>query len=166
MKLNNKGLSLVELIVVIAIMGVIAGMVTMGLSAAMSKPAEECAEKMATALKNGRLTTMGKQSIQMKFYVDGNGSIWLEETITKADGSVTLSSTKIGEKGVNVEYTLTDGSVYNLGTTPLVLSFNRSSGSFNTCNGTSAYCESIKVTKGSREMTLKLAHLTGKVTIE
>ena len=170
MKLNNKGLTLVEVLVVLAILGILGGLATMGISAAVSKPADECAEKMAASLKNGRLSTMGKHEIELRYYQTADGAIYLEESITriKTDGetSTTMDVTKIGEKGVQVEYTLTDGTTKQLSEEDLVLSFKRSSGGFNTCNGTSAYCKEIKVSKGSRLLTLELQYLTGKVTVK
>ena len=67
MKKDNRGLSLVEVIIVITIMAVLGGLMTMGISAGVSKPAEECAEKLEAALNNARITTMGKQSVELEF---------------------------------------------------------------------------------------------------
>lgn len=167
MRMDNKGLSMVELLIVVAIMAVLAGTLTVGVSAAFSKPADECAEKIATVLSNARITTMGKQNLELQFYTKDD-CIYLKEIVTAADGTVSTRESKISKKGVTVEYKLTGGGSYvPLGnsSSPLTLSFKRSTGGFNPCSGGS-YCEEIRVTKGSRVRIIKLAYLTGKVMIE
>lgn len=170
MKMDNKGLSLVELLIVIAIMSVLTGVMAIGVTLALSKPADECAEKMVSTLNNARITTMGKQEITMRFYADSDG-IKMQEVIKAkaADGSLTTISdktSKIGQAGVLVEYRLNGESDYphTLDSTGITLSFKRSTGGFNTVNGTN-YCEAIRVSKGTREKFITLAYLTGKVTI-
>ena len=59
-KTNNLGFSLVELIIVVAIMSLFVGVTGYGLSLSSGKPAEECARKLAACIQHGRTTTMGK----------------------------------------------------------------------------------------------------------
>lgn len=169
MRMDDRGLSLVEILIVVAIMAVLTGTLTIGVSAAFSKPADECAEKIVTTLNNARITTMGKQEIKMKFCVEGD-EVYLIEQIKGADGNMLPEKkTRIGKKGVKVEYKLTgSGSTYvPLDSSGLTLSFKRSTGGFNnTPEGSSSYCEEIKVSKGNRVKIIKLAYLTGKVTID
>jgi len=167
MRRDNRGLSLVELVIVITIMAVLGGLMAMGISAAITKPAEECAKKLAASLKEARVSTMGKRSVQLKLYTE-DGYIYVKEEITLTDGTVSTKVNKIGEKGVEVTYCFAGESSYQTlgsGTDPLTLSFDRSNGGFKPCKD-SKYCGEIKVKKGTREQTLKLYHLTGKVTVE
>lgn len=167
MRSDNRGLSLVELVIVITIMVVVGGMMTMGISAAFSKPADECAKKIETALNNARVTTMGKQSIVLELY-QKDDYVYLKETVTDADGSTSVKDLRIGAKYVAVEYKLAGDTAYNpLGdaSNPLTLSFKRTTGGFNTLPG-GGYCDEIKVSKGSKIRLVKLAYLTGKVTVE
>lgn len=167
MKTDNRGLSLVEILIVITIMSVLTGVMAIGVSMALSKPADECAEKIVSTLNNARITTMGKQGVTMRFYQESDNSIWLEENITLSDGSSSVKKTRIGQKGVKVEYRLKDETTFNtLDSTGITLSFKRSTGGFNTVNGGSSYCEEIKVSKGDRVKDITLAYLTGKVTID
>lgn len=168
MKMDNRGLSLVEILIVIAIMSVLTGVMAIGVTLALSKPADECAEKMVSTLNNARITTMGKQGITMKFYKASDGSIQLEEKIIAKDGSVKSKKTsKIGQSGVKVEYRLSGESTFNtLDSTGITLEYKRSTGGFKPLPGTTgSYCEEIKVSKGNREKVITLAYLTGKVTI-
>lgn len=169
LSMDNKGMSLVEIVIVVTIMTVLTGVLALGVSMALSKPADECAEKIVSTLNGARVTTMGKQGITMRFYQNDNG-VYLEETITDASGSVTTRpALRIGQKGVKVEYKLingtTEGAITTLDTTGITLSFKRDTGGFNAVSG-DWYCKEIVVSKGNRTKTIRLAHLTGKVTIE
>lgn len=169
MKRDNRGLSLVEMIIVVAILAVVGGLMTMGISAVVSKPADECASKLEASLKNARITTMGKQSVTLKLY-EKDDCIYLKEEVITAGGTSSTKDIKIGAKDVEVSYKLVGGSTYSsLGdsSNPLVLAYKRSTGGFMEITpGSNQYCEEIKITKGTRERFLKMAHLTGKVTLE
>ncbi len=165
---NNKGVTLVELIIVIAIMAVVSGILALSLGSALSKPADECAQKLTNALKSARITTMGKLSCEITIKQASNGAeIWLEEKITNADGSTKVTNTKIGQKNVSVTYKIQGiATPYNLYDKSLVLSYKRETGGFNIPTGHSAYCEEIVIKKGNRTRTIKLSYLTGKVSVE
>lgn len=169
--MDNKGLSLVEIVIVVTIMTVLTGIMAVGVSLALSKPADECAEKIVSTLSNARITTMGKQGITLKFYEESDQSIWLEEVITNPNGTISSRKSKIGQKGVVVTYKLDGDTHKNLGSDGIALSFKRSTGGFNTAEsplGTDKgkYCEEIVVSKGNRTKTITLYYLTGKVTIQ
>ena len=170
MRKDNRGLSLVELVIVIAILAVVGSLVTMGLSAATSKPAEECAKKIAATLNSARMSTMGKQSVSINLYQNGD-YVYAEEMV---NGIVTKNY-QVGGKGVQVEYMLEGGGYQALGdeSSKLSLSFKRTTGGFHypiigdpaVDTPESKYCVEIRVTKGTRVNTLDLAYLTGKITV-
>ncbi len=168
MKLNNKGLSLVEVLIVIIIIAIISGGVTVGLSALMSKPADECANKIATSLKSARVTTMGKQGLELQLYQQDD-CIYLKEIVTRGVGASAVTDTtvtRISEKDVVVEYKWSGGSGYTtLGATPLSIQFNRPTGGLKKNPTTNDYLSSIKISKGSRVLTIDIAYLTGQVTL-
>lgn len=169
MKRDDRGLSLVEMIIVIAILAVVSGTVVLGISAAISKPAEECARKIQQSLQGARVNTMGKQTLSLKFYMK-DGCVYVEETATLPDGSSrTKAPVKISARGVTVKYKLESGTGYSdLGDrdNPLVLSYDRATGGFNKSACTPGFCDKIRVEKGNRVMTVSLYGLTGKVTVE
>lgn len=170
--MDNKGMSLVEIVIVVTIMTVLTGVMAVGVSLALSKPADECAEKIVSTLSNARITTMGKQGISLRFYKDSDQSIWLEEVITNPDGTLAPpKKSKIGQKGVEVKYKLEGDAPKDLDSDGITLSFKRSTGGFNTTysppsTDTGKYCEEIVVHKGNRTKTITLYYLTGKVTIQ
>ncbi len=169
MKKDNRGFSLVELIIVLAIMGALAGATFIGIGMISGKPAEECASKIFSTIQANRTTAMGKFSASVSFYVGANG-IYVVEEVNGVDGT----PVKIGEAGVKVQYRVTgDGaeSWRNLGdsTAPLVISYNRSTGAFHDLEAMGMddkYCIEIKCSKANRTKTIALYHLTGKVSME
>ena len=171
LSMDDRGMSLVEIIIVVAIMSVLTGVLAVGVSMALSKPADECAEKIVSTLNGARITTMGKQEIKMTFRMKDQ-CVWLEEIITDSAGTQSKKESQIGQKGVKVEYKLEGDTTYTeLDGTGIILSFKRSTGGFQNVYippgaDTGKHCVEIKVSKGSRDKIIKLAYLTGKVTIE
>lgn len=168
MKLNNKGLSLLEVLIVIVIIAIIIGGVTVGLSALMSKPADECANKLVSSLQSARVNTMGKQGLVLEVY-EQNQCIYLRETITKGIGTaqeISELNTLIGQKGVKVEYKWNGASGYTtLGSSSIKIEFNRQTGGLKPDPTTSDYLTSFRISKGSRVLTIDIAYLTGHVTL-
>ncbi len=85
-KLNNKGFSLVELIVVIAIMMVVIGGVISWTGMLYTRAARQCAEQLTHEFGQVRIDTMGKGSVSMNLYVKADGSIWVRESAVKVPG--------------------------------------------------------------------------------
>lgn len=166
MKRDNRGLSLIEMIIVIAILAVMSGTVVLGISVALSKPAEECARKIQQSLEGGRVYAMGKQKLTISFFAD-HGDVYVQEIATAPDGSVTTKEpVKIG-KGVEVSYHLEGATDYTqLTSTRLTFSYDRATGGFNKSECSPGFCDKIKVEKGNRVMTVSIYSLTGKVTVE
>ncbi len=173
MKRNNRGMSLVEIIIVVAILSIVAGGITLGIGFMTRKPADECANKLRAALQSNRMTTMGKLSAKIEVLVlrddpthaDG---IYIKETIgTAGDASVKENMTRIGDVDITIQYTVSTGGAPVTITPghPLELSFNRSSGAFNPLPG-GGYCTEIVISKGSLTRTLKLYYMTGKIELQ
>lgn len=170
MKRDNRGLSLVELIIVIAIIAVLGGTIVYGVGMISGKPAEVCANKLASALQNDRVTAMGKMDARLELYTK-DGGIWIKE----ADGSKT-TAVQIGDAGVELQYRITGDAedVYrNLGDEahPLILSFDRSTGAFHDLSEMDAslagkYCLEIKCSKAHKIKRLMLSWLTGKISVQ
>lgn len=60
MKNDNKGFSLVELIVIVAIMAILLGVLAANISRISGYRAKECRTKVISSLENGRLMTLSK----------------------------------------------------------------------------------------------------------
>lgn len=157
---------MVEVIIVVAILSIVAGGITLGIGFITGKPADECANKLRAALQSNRMTTMGKLSAKLEICVEDDG-IYIKETIgTAGEASEKVSTTRIGDAGITIKYTVSGGSSVEL--TPgssLELSFNRGSGAFNPLPG-GGYCTEIVISKGNTVKTLKLYYLTGKIELQ
>lgn len=185
MKRDNRGMSLVELIIVMAILAVLSGVMILGISLISGKPAEVCANKLVSALASDRMTAMGSMSARLAIYKDAEGRIWVKETVTELDGSERDAvPVQVGDAGVTVRYRITGdpdiGSSGNSGrdlgdsSAPLVISFDRSTGAFNDLAygdhmGTGLegkYCVEIICHKAGTTKVIKLSYLTGKVSMQ
>ena len=168
MKKNNHGFSLVELVIVVAIIVIIGGFAFTGIAILTSKPVDECAKKIQVALEGNRNTTMGKLSASISFYQDGNGNIFVEEQIENAPPD----TRQIGEDVV-VEYGDAAGDLTELPTLPdkLTLSFDRASGSLKP-QADGSYVLRFAVSRGSdgdrgyRLLIVNIEKLTGRVSVE
>lgn len=166
-KNGNQGFSLVELVIVMAIMVIIGGFALTGLTLLSSRPVDECAKKIQMALDSGRNTTMGKLSATIAFYTDAEGNVYVEETINGATPYVK----QIGQSTVKVQYMNSAGDLDVLDTTKLVMEFDRASGALKPqLNG--EYIVSFVVSRGTagergyRKITVDIDKLTGRVTVE
>ena len=167
---NNKGFSLVELIVVVAILGVCVGIVSMSLSTIFSSRAKKCANEISSLLSQCKVSAMSRSgSVYLKIFgFDGEirGQIY-ENT---ADGEKCLTDDSLGGPNVTVSFTA-GGNAYNVSNTALYISFNRETGAFIDVNeaealagvssGVSGSCDIINVSGGSRNYEIALVPSTG-----
>lgn len=162
MKKDNRGISLVEIIIVIAIMTVVGGAMFYGVGMISGKPAQKCAQKIVFSLDRHRTTAMGKMDSSYTLRVDGD-QIVLDEYIKTSATESSNTTVPVGSSGVTVKYTC-GGTEKDLASESLVLGFERGSGAFRKqADGT--YCTEIKVSKAGTEYIIDLVPLTGKVSI-
>ena len=163
MRKDNRGISLVEIIMVLALMTVVAGALMYGIGLISGKPAQKCANKIVFSLDRHRTTAMGKVDTSYTLKTDSDDTIILVESVKEADGTVNVTTIPVGENTVEVTYNC-GGTVKNLKDEDLVLKFVRGSGAFaKQADGT--YCTEIVVSKAGKVYTIELVPLTGKVHI-
>ncbi len=157
---NNRGYSLIELIVVIAILMIVAGGTILGVGVLSGKPADQCASSLNMAFSSHRVSAKGKAYDASKTYLivkkESDDCIYTEESI---DGNKT--TLKICSKGVDLSYvqggvtkTLSPGN-------SIKFTFDRATGAFKVGDDISL----ITIKKASREYNLTLYNLTGKVKL-
>lgn len=155
MKKDNRGLSLVELIIVISIMVILTGLVTVSVGMATKKPADECIAKVYSTLQNLRVSTMGKYNAYAELYVGSGDQIYIKETLVYDDtGNKSEIVRIVGAKGVTITV---DGTNLTSSSTPVRIEYDRSSGAFKTAPN------QIYASKGDRSLGIKLNHNTGKM---
>lgn len=160
---DNRGISLVEIIVVVALMSILVAGSVIGISMVSGKPVDRCASSLKMALTNNRLTAVGKKTSSILIKMETDGSVWVVEDL---DGSP--SKTRMCDKGVNVRIHYVSGTDQTLtpGDETDKISFNRSTGEFIFVTGKEI--EYIEITKNhsSRVRKLIFYSLTGKVALE
>ena len=167
MRRDNRGLSLVELMVVIAIIAVVTSVGVMGVNAMTGRPAQQCAQKVVYSLERHRTTAMGKVDASYTLRWDASQNQVMLDEYVKNEGAGTTSTTPLGAGGVKLFYiTSADATEHSLEAEgSLTLSFDRSSGAFKPL-ASGAFCTEIIAKRGGREFSVKLVPLTGKVYID
>ena len=182
-KNNNKngGFSLVELIVVIAIMAVLTGIASMSLASVMGVSVKQCARDIQSAANQTRVSTLGKDEVIMTI-TKGNKAKSSEAyycTIVTKDGlgKTTENEEKIGKSNLDITYVLSDSKGNKTSditlddTHSLTIKVNRGTGAMAPCmksdgsSGGDYYCMQIKVKKNSTEKIISFYPETGKVSL-
>lgn len=173
-KTDNLGFSLVELIIVVAIMSLFLGVAGYGLSLSSGKPAEECARKLAACIQHGRTTTMGKyRNVITISKESGSERTVVREDVTikiEDDGTVQTSarSATVGSKGVKVEYSTDEGGSFAELTagSSIELRFDSGSGALKkTASGGTGYYTTFRISKANTVRYVNIETLTGRVTV-
>lgn len=160
MKRNNRGFTLVEIVVVVTILGVLVGLTAMSISSVFSARARRCATELDSYISMCRVNSMSRAgSIKIVLDTDANGSIrgsYYENDVVK--DTAVFSDTR-----VFAEFTIGGVSTPLSSSDPLTLSFNRSTGGFNpqgNVAGVPVYCTSISISSG-RTYVITLIPSTG-----
>lgn len=165
LKKNNKGISLVEIIVVVAILSVLIGVTSLGFGMVSTRSATQAAKNSQISIERCRINSMGKISGCIAFFQTADGIFAVEDF--DYSGSMTIDdidktkAKKIGKNDVNVTYGYGDTA-----DTPLadgiVIEFNRSDGSVKNISSNTL---TISFNKGSKTQTVRVDRLTGRVTL-
>lgn len=175
-KADNRGMSLVEIIIVIALMTVITGVAGYGISLIGNKPVEECAKKVEMALNRNRTNSMGKLSAWLEFYME-DGCLMVKECLNNTNDPTQAQSTTtvIGAKDVYMSITYDTGSPHIIDESvteahALRVAFARDSGAVRAFEieegGSAQKCKQIIIYKGSYEKVITLDLITGRVKMD
>ena len=176
---NNKngGFSLVELIIVVAIMAIVVGVIGLSVGTLTGRKTAKCADEIVSTLERARVLTLGKEQNQVEFVltdVSGEYHAQIYQGGTKASDRI------VGKDPITIQvYFANDNKAYSLselkGTLPyatatggLHLVFNRASGAFEekTCAANDVvkdYCDKIVISNGTRTITITTVGRTGKI---
>jgi prepilin-type N-terminal cleavage/methylation domain-containing protein len=175
MKKNNAGFSLVELVVVIAIIAILSGIGLYGVGQIWGYRARQCAKQVESSLTAAKVTTLGKATKNGNIYWElskESDGYYVNTVVLNSDSSVkSETKKKVGPSNLKVTYGSTDTDV---AVTPLRLCYNRASGEIydyidDGKGGTSAttLTSTTKITVknpgGTKSYEITLVPKTGKV---
>lgn len=165
MRKDNKGFSLVELIIVIALVAVLGAVITFTVSLIFSGNAKTCANDLRTAINDCKVNCMSRVDAYMEVTRGDDDCIYVQHFIKNAgDSSYTPygDRQKIGRNRVTVEFgDSKGGTLTSLSTTAsITISFNRANGAFK-----DTVPKYIHVAGGSKDYDLELITLTGKLKL-
>lgn len=171
MKKNNKGFSLVELIIVIAIIAVILGTAFFSLNLVFGANAKTCANDIKNAIAQGKINAMGKSNAYVEIFRDTTDQCIYARQCILENGTWAIGEAElISNARVYVGFVPEGGTETELAPGDSVrISFDRGSGSFREFHDGATvapvYSE-VLVRGGTRAYRLVLTKLTGKVNIE
>lgn len=172
---NNKGLTLLELIVVISIMTVMTGIVTLSMNFLPTHRVSSCTRELKLLLNRGRVESMSRKNIVITVARAGDGSY-----VIKQNGN---EIQKTGSSGISIHYEDSRGGNHEIGTgEELMLSYDRASGALRPLvrevkddgtlvyktddAGNYLYCTRITIGNSRKQESLVLVKATGKIYME
>lgn len=175
-KLNNAGYTLVELIVVIAIMGVLVGGVTIGAGLAFSKDASRCATRLNDEIYEARMNSMskaGRYTLTVKNSGNANEAVISCSDITPAiDDKVMYLDDSENDKKTEIKvYFRKEGAASEEEKSlPVTIQFDKAKGNATVSAagvelGEGILIFKIEAKRGQREAKVQLVTSTGKHTI-
>lgn len=177
MKKDNKGFTLVELVVVIAMASIFIGIFVLNIGRITGYNAKECYKKVQSAITAEKINTLGKAKFTGERYLQiyrntADDRIYVQ-TVTNANTSGVTAAvedkTKLTKRsGVKIGYELSDGTAVSDVTEGSMLNicFNRATGAMvnlDPPNYTTSTLKYIYITAGSHKYTIEFEPRTGKV---
>lgn len=158
--IDNRGYSLIELVIVLAIIAVLMGTVFYSIILVFSANAKSCANNIQRSIGDCKVTTMGKADAYMVLYRDDSG-VYTQMHVTESDGTVTDEEPqKVGTNRVTVGYVQGGAETELTPGTLIEIRFDRSNGGFKA--GAGGLYDEIYVRGGSKNYSITMIAPTGK----
>lgn len=156
-KLNQAGMSLVELIVVILIIGILSAGSGIGMVYVSRMNASSAAEKLVSTLEKTRLLTISSsETVKMELiYEDNNYYARILQ------GGVETEREKLGNGGLTITVRDSGGGSTTVDTTTCEFSYKKSNGAFET----SCLYTRVEI-EGSKSNAVCLVRATGRCYVE
>lgn len=163
--MNNTGYSLIELVIVLAIIAIIMSTVFYSIILIFSANAKSCANDIQRSIGDCKVTTMGRASAYMTLYRDtANENVYTKMYIwDKGAGDYVESEPqRVGTRRVTVKYkAFGDVEKELLAGDEIEIWFDRATGGF-ADNASHTFYEHIRVEGGSKNFRIAMTQLTGK----
>lgn len=175
---RNQGYSLVELIVVIAILAVVSAGAVYGIGMLSGWEMKQCVRQLDSAIGETKMNAMSKGEGRLEISRDSAGNYYMEMITVKRDKAdpktaedLRLGKAKIAGKNLQIYYVGDDAPEEQLitETNVIAISFDPGSGAFKPMqeSPSTVYCRKLIVRRGTaREKTITLVKDTGRHYIE
>ena len=165
MKKHTKGFSMIELIIVVAIIGIFTGLASIGFGYIQSGNIRSAAQTLNSTLTQLKYDAMSKENKQyMYIYQAGNGYYFM---CSDKDASSLSFTTSNGQLLCNTNCTITVDGGTSIGTTPMKIAYKKGSGGFDTSKSTITQDITIKSSDGTGSYyVVHLVTETGKHYVE
>lgn len=172
MKKKNEGFTLIELVVILAMMSIFIGIFAYNIGQITGYNAKECYKKISTAITQAKVSTLGKAKetgdMYLQIYRDqGTDRIYIQTVTNGKSSSPTITDkTKITKRsGVKVGYQLKGSSDITdaVDGAELNICFNRATGAIVNTDGSASSLQYIHITAGTYKYTIELIPSTGKI---
>ncbi|MDE6318213.1 MAG: type II secretion system GspH family protein [Lachnospiraceae bacterium] len=168
-KLNNAGYSLVEMVIVIAILALLVGTVVYSVIMVFSANAKTTANNIQRAIADCKVTTMGRSAAYMELYRDASDqNVYTRMYVwdNSAGDYAPAEPQKVGTSRVYVAYKPKNGIETELTAGDKIkITFDRASGGF-TDDGSGNIYVKLHVVGGSKDYDIVLTELTGKSEVK
>lgn len=185
-KSNNQGFSLVELVIVMAIMAVVVTTVGLSISLVSGRKVKKCADEIVSTIERTRVLSLGKDQGQVEFILsqDASGDYHVRIYQGSNASDDPILDRVVGKDPIEVKVRFSDGTeevlgnilgnsphaIHASGEKGLRLIFNRASGAFekgtNVAGDVKTYCDKIVVTGNGRTIEITTVGPTGKILQE
>lgn len=169
-KLHNGGYSLIELVIVLAIIAIIMSTVFYSIILIFSANAKSTANDIQRAIGDCKVTTMGRSAAYMELYRDSsNENVYTRMYVMDSSGTYVPSEPqKVGPNRVTVKYVSSEAGIAEtelLAGDSIQIWFDRATGGF-ADNASHTFYECIRVEGGSKNYEIRLTKLTGKSEVK
>lgn len=164
---DNSGYSIIELVIVLAIIAIIMSTVFYSIILIFSANARSCANNIQRSIGDCKVTTMGKADAYMILSRDDNG-VYTQVFVKESDGTDTVEErNKVGSNKVEVGYIVkdSDDEIPLMPGDSIEIRFDRSSGGFK-AGASGVLYKKLYVRGGSKNYGIFLTELTGKSEVK
>lgn len=167
-KRRNQGFSLVELIVVTAIIAVLSVTAVSGIALISGWEMKKCVKELDAAIGETQLNAMSRGAGSLEIIRDASGICYMQRRAGLGEKEQVEQKTKLCSERIAISYLDDKGSTVTLDSThPLVISFDAASGAYKPIDEADGiYCRKVFFKMGKRESSIKLSKNTGKHEIE
>lgn len=184
---DNRGVTLTELIVVIALISILSGVAMYSLNTITGAKVNKMTEQLESAMERTKALTLGKEqnAVELILYHDAASESYKVRIIS---GGSTLLTDDIGPDSISIDIRFKGDTLpvkvedispapgHSCGYDGLHIMYERSSGAFvanlnevsgvtGITDGTKEYCEYIKIYNGYKYRTMDLVGKTGKIVL-